>query len=452
MEEEEEEEVDWREVREYVVANQLVGDEEEEQGGAWRARFKDFSGQRCDWNPVFLFWRDLIVSICLRFGIMFLRPSSLINNCFNRGGLTPLCLPRVFLLMYEEEGHLVRPHQLLDPRTGRLSLLFRKLSNFLFTSSTTCSDDDDDDDVVYLVMPVLKEKAGQLLQLLSEDNSSIVTFSRFQHLCGGSSSSASAILSYLSSQSKARFLSLHTPSHHLHIQGVKVSLSASPVSNASSLDYDVLHLIWTTETLDHQLSVIDKRCERSKKSALASLASGNKNVALRHMRAFKLATESRDKCTSLLNRVEEVLHLIANAESTSKVFEALQIGAQAIKENKISVKEVERTLQELEDSIDLQKQVETALESPPSYTFVDEEDIEEEFKKLELEIGSGNNAQPPIPEGEAYAAATETEALDSTESLNEAFSNLKVADGMSSTAAGQNIPDKETKNLELEAA
>lgn len=212
MEEEEEEEVDWREVREYVVANRLVGEEEEEEEGeAWRARFKDFSGQRCDWNPVFLFWRDLILSICLRFRIMFLRPSSLINNCFNRGGLTPLCLPRVFLLMYEEEGHLVRPHQLLDPRTGGLSLLFRKLSKFLFaSSSTTCSDDDD---VVYLVMPVLKEKAGQLLQLLSEDNSSIVTFSRFQHLCGGSSSSASAILSYLSSQSKARFLS-----HHLHIQ------------------------------------------------------------------------------------------------------------------------------------------------------------------------------------------------------------------------------------------
>lgn len=54
-----------------------------------------------------------------------------------------------------------------------------------------------------------------------------------------------------------------------------------------------------------------------------------------------------------------------------QVSEALQIGAQAIKENKISVKEVEHTLQELEDSIDLQKQVETALgkihfHSPPT--------------------------------------------------------------------------------------
>ena len=58
---------------------------------------------------------------------------------------------------------------------------------------------------------------------------------------------------------------------------------------------------------------------RSRKSALASLNSGNKNVALRHMRALKLANESREKCCTLLNRVEEVLNVIANAESTKKV-------------------------------------------------------------------------------------------------------------------------------------
>lgn len=58
---------------------------------------------------------------------------------------------------------------------------------------------------------------------------------------------------------------------------------------------------------------------RSRKSALTSLNSGNKNVALRHARALKLAAESREKCATLLNRVEEVLHVIANAESTKKV-------------------------------------------------------------------------------------------------------------------------------------
>lgn len=46
-----------------------------------------------------------------------------------------------------------------------------------------------------------------------------------------------------------------------------------------------------------------------------------------------------------------------------QVTEAIQIGAQAIKDNKISIKEVQRSLQELEESIDLQKQVESALGS-----------------------------------------------------------------------------------------
>lgn len=63
---------------------------------------------------------------------------------------------------------------------------------------------------------------------------------------------------------------------------------------------------------------------RSKKAALASLNSGNKKVALRHAKALKLASESREKCISFLNRVEEVLSLIANAESTKKVILAIK--------------------------------------------------------------------------------------------------------------------------------
>lgn len=58
---------------------------------------------------------------------------------------------------------------------------------------------------------------------------------------------------------------------------------------------------------------------RSRKSALASLKSGNKKVALRHAREIKLSNESREKCSLLLNRVEEVLRVIADAESTKKV-------------------------------------------------------------------------------------------------------------------------------------
>lgn len=58
---------------------------------------------------------------------------------------------------------------------------------------------------------------------------------------------------------------------------------------------------------------------RSRKSALASLKSGNKKLALRYAREIKIANENREKCTSQLSRVEEVISVIADAESTKKV-------------------------------------------------------------------------------------------------------------------------------------
>lgn len=65
--------------------------------------------------------------------------------------------------------------------------------------------------------------------------------------------------------------------------------------------------------------VVDFIFCRSRQSALASLKSGNKKLALRHAKEMKLGTENREKCNSLLNRVEEVLTVIANAESTKQV-------------------------------------------------------------------------------------------------------------------------------------
>lgn len=51
-----------------------------------------------------------------------------------------------------------------------------------------------------------------------------------------------------------------------------------------------------------------------------------------------------------------------------QVSEAIQIGAKAIKENKMSVEEVQHSLQEIDESIDTQKQIENALGN--SYSWV----------------------------------------------------------------------------------
>ncbi|KAL6223323.1 hypothetical protein ACLB2K_006710 [Fragaria x ananassa] len=164
---------------------------------------------------------------------------------------------------------------------------------------------------------------------------------------------------------------------------------------------------------------------RLRKSALACLHSGNKKVALRHARELKLANESREKCATFMNRVVEVLDFIANAEMTKKVSEAIQIGAKAIKENKISAEEVEDSLQEIEESIDTLKQLENIIEPTNLYSVTDdEENIEEEFRKLELDIGHENHHEPIVKTEVNNAVETQSSA----EVLLDSLSNLKLSD------------------------
>lgn len=74
------------------------------------------------------------------------------------------------------------------------------------------------------------------------------------------------------------------------------------------------------------------------------------------------------------------------------------------------------------------------VESTPLYTDIDDEDIEEEFKKLELEFESGN-PQVTTPETEVAEAATQAEAQESAESLTAAFSSLGLKDGSAKGSA-----------------
>ncbi|KAB1224087.1 Charged multivesicular body protein 7 [Morella rubra] len=368
--------------------------------------------------------------------LLIIRPLEVKNNWFNRGGLTPLCLDQVLLEMYSE-GEIVRVGDLLDPKTsGTLSLLLSKVRrNLILIRPASPSLPALLQDHLVLTT-LLKERAVEVVKHLGESHwtgSCIVTMGRFQDICGGPGE-ASAVLSHLSETGKARYLSVRRKEF---IEGVKVSLSSVPVSNVSNLDYDVLHLVSTSERLQQQLKVIDRRCEVSRNSALASLSSGNKKMALRYARELKLVTGSRDKCTMFLNRVEEVLSLIANAESTKKVSEAIQIGAQAIKENKISVEEVEFCLQELEESIESQKQVEKALESTPLQIDVEDEDIEEELKNLELEVES-ENLQAQISKTRIDSVAVQAEASESAEALSDALTNLKLSGNSTRKSAVKN--------------
>lgn len=346
-----------------------------------RARFKALSGQRSDWEPLYRFWRDLIINLARHLRTFTISPSRLQRLWFTHQGLSPLCLDRVLLEMHRA-GDLLPPPNSPATATPTLSQIFRTTLQFLSAinlegKETTLSGD------TYLIAPILEEEALEVVKRVSEDHwseSCVITMRKFGEFCRGGSKEGPAILDYLSSKGKAKEFTIEGDDS---IKGVKMCLASGIVSGVSNIDRTVLRLLSTAEKLERQLYLIDQRYEKSKNSALACLKSGNRKNALRYAKEMKLTSQSRDRCTPLLDRVEKVLNVIMDAEASKTVLEAVQSSTHAIRENQMSVDEVELCLQEVDETVDSLKQLDSAL---GAYGDVDDESIEDEFKKLELEV------------------------------------------------------------------
>lgn len=95
-----------------------------------RARFKELSGQRSDWEAVYCFWRHLILKTARHLRIFLIRPSRL-RLWFRRrpDGISPLCLDRVLLEMHRA-GDLRLPATAASgvPHIFRRALQFLSLS------------------------------------------------------------------------------------------------------------------------------------------------------------------------------------------------------------------------------------------------------------------------------------------------------------------------------------
>ncbi|XP_020520601.1 charged multivesicular body protein 7 isoform X2 [Amborella trichopoda] len=309
---------------------------------------------------------------------------------------------------------------LKDPSSSHLHHMFKQVMNLVSTSLSGPQSTIEDR---LILASLVQERASQVVGILSESHwtsSCVITTAKFQSLCKGNDEAA-AVMSYLSGCGRARYLSINKKDC---IEGVKLSLVPAVVPATSSLDYDTLRLVWTLERLQHQLEVLNQRYENARKSALALVKSGSKQAAVGYLRHSKSISESRTKCVSFINRVDEVLGLIADAESTKKVNEAIQIGARAIKENGISMEEVQICLQELNEGASSQKQIDEALQLPPfSYLDMEDEEVEEEFKRLKEEIGEVK-VHETVPKNASKAAQEETQEL--AQSLSKGLSKLTL--------------------------
>ncbi|KAJ4804077.1 Charged multivesicular body protein 7 [Rhynchospora pubera] len=372
---------------------------------AWDSgRMKALSGQRSDWEPLFLFWRRLILLVASRLRISLI-PASRVKSVWfrRRSAVSPLSIPQVLHEMHSAGDILILGEDvpLVDLATGsststssvaRLSGVLTRFARAIGVFATPSLNDDDGRDHFLIFKPVLQQKISEVVSTLKEGHwtsTCVLTITQFQSLFDGNDE-ASVALSFLSPHGNARYLSVSFKdgdSDAEIVQGVKLSLGTAPVGAVSSLDYDLLKLVWTEEKLQKHIDLIDRSWESSRKKALECFKSGNREAALRHIRRSKLLANSREKSGQMLERVEQLLRLLADAEATNKVAEAIKIGAKAMKEQSINIEEVHHHMEELDYVVSAFNDVQAALESVPLKSGdIEDEEFEEELEKLEAEL------------------------------------------------------------------
>lgn len=87
------------------------------------------------------------------------------------------------------------------------------------------------------------------------------------------------------------------------------------------------------------------------------------------------------------------------------------------------------------------------IDSAPSGSIPEDEDIEEEFKKLELEVTAGQKLNASTSESGVNIAAGETVATVSDDSLSAALSNLKLVEETGKETANQKLNFKSKSKL-----
>ncbi|KAL6627734.1 hypothetical protein ACP70R_031460 [Stipagrostis hirtigluma subsp. patula] len=383
-----------------------------------RARFKAFTGQRGDWpQPTLLFWKDLILRVARRLRLCS-APAHLVTSAWfaRPGGLTPLCLPQVLEVM-RADGDILLKSELIDPSSGSLYQLVRRMSQMAIVSRRPVAQDD-----ILVFKSLVEERAADIVTQLSDSHwtsTCVVTISRFNSFFSDRED-AHAALCYLTQSGKARYLVARKQDP---VEGVKFALAAAQAPAVSKLDHDTLHLVWAEERLQQQLDVLDRQWEISRRRALASFKSGDKQASYRYVRQSKLFSQSRNRCTPLLERVEEVIGLIASAESSKKVYEAIQIGIQAMKEHNVSIEEVNIHLKEVDELVAAQREVDAAIESVPLHSLDGEDDIEEEFRMLEAEL---HDEIPHIQVQEPILHVNAEPPDEAVESLTSNLSKIKL--------------------------
>ncbi|RWR92227.1 hypothetical protein CKAN_02143600 [Cinnamomum micranthum f. kanehirae] len=168
----------------------------------------------------------------------------------------------------------------------------------------------------------------------------------------------------------------------------------APPSAISTLD----NLNETLEMLEKKEHVLQKKISVEIERAKKFTQSKNKKAAIQCLKKKKLFEAQIEQLANFQLRVHDQMIMLEGVKATTDTVDALKTGASAIKsiQFSLSVDDIEKTMEEVNEDTESMKQIQDALAAPVGAAAdIDEDELEAELEELEGEELEEKLLQPP---------------------------------------------------------
>lgn len=227
--------------------------------------------------------------------------------------------------------------------------------------------------------------------------------------------------------------------------------------SVTEMDMSVYSLKYSEKVLMNLLEDLEKEKKLAIVQARTYVQKDMKHMAKMCLRKKHQLESSITKNSAILDNVQQLLSRIREAESDSKVLESYKIGLTALKmrfkESGLSEDNVADTMSEIEEMLDVQKEVEAALGQTVDGGTESDAELEAELSQLlQLDQSGSDQASPPKVTKGNTSLSFEPEISDDEDSeykdhekLDSRLKSLTLSGGLSSSVSSP--PNKPRQRL-----
>ena len=211
-------------------------------------------------------------------------------------------------------------------------------------------------------------------------------------------------------------------------------------------DISIAQLKQHISSLTTEVSLLESRISEQQTRASNYVKQKNKTSALAALRSKKRAEQALEQRTATLNQLEDVYSSIEQAADQIGIVETLQSSAEALKVlNKRvgDVDKVEDVVEQLREEMGKTEEVQGVLNEPLKEDVVGEEEVDEEFEKMEREAKEAEERRGleemrrkleeggSVPEGvQVKERGVDTEGKEAGRVVEELAKSVEKLDGL----------------------